>query len=45
MKGDPDAPSAPAYPTPHDEETGSITGSIEGEHGHDPGKNKRKAIY
>ncbi|CAL8467415.1 g6953 [Coccomyxa elongata] len=30
MKGDPDAPSAPAYPTPHDDETGSITGSIEG---------------
>lgn len=36
MKGDPDAPSAPAYPMPNDEETGSITGSIEGEHCDDP---------
>ena len=36
MKGDPDTPSAPAYPMPHDEETGSIASSIEGEHCDDP---------
>ncbi len=30
MKGDPDAPSAPAYPIPQDEETGCIRGSSDG---------------